>query len=260
MRLESRIAIVTGAAQGLGYAIAARFGAEGARVFVADVNREKAEDAARRLAAAGAPVSTVAVDVADSASVAAMVETVIAAAGGIDILVNNAGGGGAERAENIEDVTDAIWHDVMARNLTGAFLCARAVVPHMRARGHGRIINLSSGLAKGVGPVQGVSGAVLPYASAKAGILGLTYTLAKSLGASGITVNAIVPGFMLTEPGTRVRAWYDALPDAGRAALNARNAMGRPGTPDEVASLALFLASEESGYVCGAAIDIHGGG
>ena len=259
MRLERRTAIVTGAAQGLGYAIAGRLTGEGARVFVADIDGAKAEDAARRISADGGRATAVTVDVADANEVAALIETVVAD-GAIDILVNNAGGSGTMRAEDIEDVSDAIWHDVIGRNLTGTFLCTRAVVPHMKAQRYGRIVNMSSGLARGVGRVQGTSGAVLPYASAKAGILGLTYTLAKSLGASGITVNAIVPGFMLTEPGTRVRAWYDALPEAHRAALDARNAMGRPGTPDEVASLALFLASEESGYVSGAAIDIHGGG
>jgi NAD(P)-dependent dehydrogenase (short-subunit alcohol dehydrogenase family) len=130
----------------------------------------------------------------------------------------------------------------------------------MKVRRYGRVVNMSSGLAKGVGRVQGTGGALLAYASAKAGILGFTYTLAKVVAKWNIMVNAVVPGFMLTEPGTRVRGWFDGLPEAQQEALLARGAIGRAGRPEELASAVLFLASEECSYVSGVALDVHAAG
>ena len=260
MRLKDKAAIVTGAAQGLGLAIATRFFAEGASVLLADVNAAKAAEVAGRLDPAGTRALSVAADVAKADDVAAMTELAATSFGRIDVLVNNAGGAGAVLANDIEEVSETTWDAVVDVNLKGVFLCSKAVVPHMKRHKYGRIVNLSSGLAKGVGPAQGTNGAILPYAASKAGILGLTYLLAKQLAPWNITVNAVLPGFMLTEEGTRVRAWYDGLPEPARKALLSRNAMGRPGNPDELASMVLFLASEEASYISGSAHEVHGAG
>ena len=258
MRLAGRTAIVTGAAQGLGFAVARRFVAEGARVVVADINGAKAEKAAAGLSAEGGTAIACTVDVGDEAQVQNMVDLALGRFGGVDILVNNAGGSGNTPAVEIEDVTPEAWDSVIRQNLRGTFLCCRAAVPHMKARRFGRIVNVSSGLATGRGRLQGTGGALMAYASAKAGILGLTYTLAKAGARFNIMVNAVIPGFMLTEPGARVRDWFDTLSPDGQKALLSRNESGRAGEPAEFASLVLFLSSEECSFVSGDAINING--
>jgi len=258
MRLEGRSAIITGAAQGIGLATAERCAAEGAKLVLADANGAKLREAAKRLRDGGAPVLEAQADVTSAADVAAMIEAALGEYGAIDILVNNAGGSGRANASEIEAVTDQIWDDVIALNLRSTFLCCRAAVPHMKQRGYGRIVNLSSGIARGTGRVTGTAGAVLPYASAKAGILGLTFTLAKMVAQSGITVNAVVPGFVLTEPGARVRNWFDGLPAEAQKALVGRTSMGRAGEPAEIANAIVFLASAEASFVSGTALEISG--
>jgi NAD(P)-dependent dehydrogenase (short-subunit alcohol dehydrogenase family) len=258
MRLDGRTALITGAAQGIGLAVAQRFAAEGAKLVLVDLNADKVEAAAARLREGGAAALAVAADVTRAADVKAAVDCALREHGGIDVLVNNAGGSGDARAFEIESVTEEMWDRSMAVNLKSAFLFCREAMPHMRARGYGRIVNVSSGIARGNGRPQATAGAVLPYAAAKAGVLGLTSTLAKMVAQAGITVNAVVPGFVLTEPGARVRDWYDALEPVARAALLSRTSMGRPGEAGEVANAILFLASEESSFVSGAALDVTG--
>jgi 3-oxoacyl-[acyl-carrier protein] reductase len=253
MRLEGRVAIVTGAAQGIGLAIAQRFAAEGAKLIMVDRNGDKVRAAALPLGAAVA-----AADVTDSRQVDALVKAAIDAHGRVDILVNNAGGSGTVNANPIESISDEVWDQVVALNLKSAFLCCRAVIPHMTERGYGRIVNISSGIARGNGRPTGTAGAVLPYASAKAGVLGLTYTLAKMVATSNITVNAIVPGFVLTEPGAKVREWFEGLAPEAKSALLSRTSMGRAGEGGEIAAAVLFLASEEASFVSGAALDVAG--
>jgi NAD(P)-dependent dehydrogenase (short-subunit alcohol dehydrogenase family) len=232
--------------------------AGGAKVVMTDVNAGKLRESAARLAASGATVVDTAADVTSSAQVADLVATAQRAFGRIDILVNNAGGSGSVTAQNIEDVTEEIWDAVIDRNLKSTYLVSRAVVPQMKAQRYGRIVNVSSGIAKGSGRVTGTAGAVLPYASSKAGVLGFTFILAKLVAADGITVNAVVPGFILTEPGARVRAWFDALPDEARTQLASRTPMGRTGLASEVANAIAFLASREASFVSGAALDVAG--
>jgi len=256
--VQGRAAIVTGAAQGLGLACAEALARGGAQVLVADYNGDKAKQAASRLAKEGLKVQAAHADVTSAKDVSAMVGAALGAFGQIDILVNNAGGSGSVTANDIEDVTEAVWDDVVDRNLKGPYLCCRAVVPHMKARKYGRIVNFSSGLAKGVGRPTGTAGAVLPYAASKAGVLGLTYMLAKALAPWNITVNAVLPGFVLTEPGARVRDWYDSLPETARTALVARNPTGRAGRAEEVASAVVYLASEQASFVSGVALDVAG--
>jgi NAD(P)-dependent dehydrogenase (short-subunit alcohol dehydrogenase family) len=258
MRLAGRTALITGAAQGIGLAVAQRFAAEGAKLVLVDLNAEKVEAAAARLREGGAAASAVAADVTVAADVKAAVERALRDHGCLDVLVNNAGGSGNVRAFEIEAVTEEIWDRSMAVNLKSAFLFCREAMPHMKARGYGRIVNVSSGIARGNGRPQATAGAVLPYAAAKAGVLGLTSTLAKMVAEAGITVNAVVPGFVLTEPGARVRDWFDALDPGARAALLSRTSMGRPGEATEVANAILFLASEESSFVSGTALDVTG--
>ena len=226
--------------------------------MVVDWNLEKTKVAGDRLRANGGKVLEAAADVTSAAQVRGMVEAALERFGAIDILVNNAGGSGAASATEIESVSDEIWERVVSLNLKSTFLCCRAVVPHMKSRRYGRIVNVSSGIAKGTGRATGTAGAVLPYASAKAGVLGLTFTLAKLLAPSGITVNAVVPGFVLTEPGARVRAWFDGLPQEARSALLSRTPMGRAGEAGEVAQAIAFLASAEASFVSGAALDVTG--
>jgi NAD(P)-dependent dehydrogenase (short-subunit alcohol dehydrogenase family) len=240
VRLRGRTAIVTGAAQGIGLAVATRFAAEGANVVRVDLKSEARTD------------------VTSARQVDEMVASAMKKHGQIDILVNNAGGSGSKTATEIEAVDEETWQSVIDLNLKSAYLCCRAVMPHMKARRYGRIVNVSSGIAKGQGRATGTAGAVLPYAAAKAGVLGLTFTLAKLVAASGITVNAVVPGFVLTEPGARVRDWFDGLPAEAKSALVARTSMGRAGEPGEIAAAILFLASEEASFVSGAAIDVTG--
>ncbi len=258
MRFDGQTAIVTGAAQGIGLATAERLAAAGARLVMVDLNGDKLLQAAEGLRKSGATVLDLAADVTSSAAVNDMVLTTLRECGAVDILVNNAGGSGRNRATEIESVSDEIWDEVIALNLKSAFLCCRAVIPHMKARTYGRIVNVSSGIARGAGRPAGTAGAVLPYASAKAGLLGLTVTLAKLVAQSNITVNAVVPGFVLTEPGARVREWFDGLSPEAKAALVSRTSMGRAGEAIEIANAIVFLASAGASFVSGAALDVAG--
>ncbi len=258
LSFTDKVALVTGAAQGIGLATAERLAAGGASLVLVDLNEEKVEQAAARLRESGVKALALAGDVSATGVADAMVARTVAEYGHVDILVNNAGGSGRAKAFDIEEITDEIWHSLIALNLNSTFMFCRAVMPHMKARGWGRIVNVSSGIARGNGKPQATAGAVLPYASAKAGVLGLTYTLAKMVAASNITVNAVVPGFVLTEPGARVRDWYDTLTPEARAALLSRTSMGRPGSGDEIASAIVFLASEEASFVSGTALDVTG--
>ncbi len=256
--LADRHAIVTGAAQGLGLAVAGALAARGARVLLADIQADKVQAAARTLGGPPGRHLSAPVDVTASDQVQALVETAMEAFGRVDILVNNAGGSGTVGVAEIEETTEELWDRVVAVNLKGAFLCCRAVVPHMKARRYGRIVNFSSVAARGsFGPLLTV-GARLPYCAAKAGVEALTYQLARDLGPWNITVNVVVPGFTLTEPGARVHRQFAELSEAERRALIDPIPLGRPGQPADVAWAVAFLAADESGYISGATLEVSG--
>ena len=242
MRLRDKVAIVTGGASGIGKGICAALAREGARVAVADIDVQKADALAAELAARGDAIS-VRTDVTRSSSANDMARKVNERFGRIDILVNNVG---VRIVKPFLDHSDEDWNIMLATNLTGPFLCARAVVPYMHRRGSGRIINTAS-IASFVGRPNRVA-----YVSAKSGLLGMTRAMAIDLRGSGITVNALAPG-SINSPMNASQA-EDQDNDWGK-----ETPVGRWGTPDDVANAAVFLALDESGYITGAEIKVDGG-
>ena len=239
-----KVALVTGGSRGIGRAIAEQLAAAGARVAVNYVARgEEATDVVRGIRDHGGEALSFQADVRCADAVDVMVRQVIEALGPIDILVNNAGitRDGLLARMPVED-----WLDVIDTNLTGAFRCTRAVLRQMMRRRWGRIISISSvaGLAGNAGQAN--------YAAAKAGLIGMTRSLAKEVGSRNITVNAVAPGFIETDLTSGLR-------DEWREQVLSVTPAGRFGTPEEVASTVLFLASEEAAYITGQVISVDGG-
>ena len=243
--MSDRVAIVTGAGQGMGRAVAMRLSAEGARVVANDVNEEAAARTAQGIQDAGGEAIAVAGDVTSSGDVANIVDAALDRYGRIDILVNNAG---VLRPTKVIDIEEDEWDWVIAVNLKGTYLCSRAVLPAMRKVGWGRIVNFSSTAGKSTSTVGGAH-----YTAAKAGVLGFTRHLAREAAAYGVTVNAVCPGLIDTEmvrgtiPDEQARAYADSFP------------IQRMGEPSEVAELVAFLASDRAAYITGASLDINGG-
>jgi NAD(P)-dependent dehydrogenase (short-subunit alcohol dehydrogenase family) len=259
MSFEGKVAIITGAAQGIGRAVALEFAERGADLLLADIQSAKVESVAAEIRASGGTATATSVDVTDSKSVASMVELALSEFDQVDILINDAGGSGTEGVLRIEEVSEDRWDAQVDLNLKGAFLCCKAIVPHMRKRRSGRIVNLSSSNAKGhFGPLN-TSGIRLPYAAAKAGIIGLTAQLGRDLGRSGIYVNCVLPGFILTEEGARVRGRYEELQRTSQEAMAEAVPLGRPGRAEEVAKAVAFMASDDASYITGTVLDVTGG-
>jgi 3-oxoacyl-[acyl-carrier protein] reductase len=241
--LEGKVAIITGAARGIGLAIAKRLAEAGAAVALADVRASDAEDAARGLNEAGRQAIGLAADVTDQSQVQAMAQSTLARWGRIDILVNNAG---IAPMTPLEAITVEEWDLVLGVNLKGAFLCSQAVIPALREQGAGKIINISSSAGQMGGLAVGAH-----YAASKAGILGLTKTLARNL-APDIQVNAIAPG---TTESEMTRGWSEET----IAGIVRQIPAGRLGHPTDIAAAALFLASEESNFITGQTLSVNGG-
>ena len=244
MSLKDRVAIVTGGAQGIGYAIVEIFARRGANILIADVMKDKAEAAAKEITEkTGQKVRAVFVNVTDQASTKGMVDTAVEEFGKVDILVNNAG---ITRDNLIMRLTEDDWDSVLDINLKGAFNCSQAIVRQMMKQRYGRIINVSS-----VSGVVGQAGQT-NYSSSKAGLLGFTKALAKEVGSRNITVNAVAPGFVET------RLTVD-LPQELKDFSIKLTPMGRFGKPEDIAYAVAFLASEEASFITGATLQVDGG-
>lgn len=242
----AQVAVITGGARGIGAAIAERLATDGTTVVVWDVDATETENRVDHLERSGHSAGAEVVDVSDPASVAAATENTIDRYGRIDVLINNAGVAGTSAPLWEQEVSD--WERVIDIDLTGVFLCCRAIVPAMREREWGRIVNIASIAGKEGNPNAA------PYSAAKAGVIGLTKSLAKELAEDGddVLVNCITPAVIETEILDQVsqehlRYMLEKIP------------LGRPGTPEEVAEMVAWLASERCSFSTGAVFDISGG-
>jgi 3-oxoacyl-[acyl-carrier protein] reductase len=250
-RLIDRRAIITGAARGMGLAIAEALYHEGARIVLVDVDEKGVVDAARRLDPGQDRAIGEKVDVTNKVDVRALVEQVTGRWGGIDLLVNNAGGA-LNTPHRLEEIEDVDWDIVINVNLKGAFLCSQAVIPEMAKQGKGVIVNMSALAGHWRASLAGVQ-----YTAAKAGIEGLTRQLAYDWGKSGIRINAVAPTVTLT--GDRIQGLWDAKTEAEKKKVLSDIPLGRLCTMQDVASAVIFLASDESSYITGITIDVCGG-
>jgi len=242
-RFAGRVVVITGAGRGIGRELATCFGQEAAAVVVADRDGAAGTRAASELTHTGYDAMFVEVDVSDPGSTVAMAHAVADRYSRIDVLVNNAG---ITADATLSKMSYEDWRRVLAVNLDGPFLCTKAVLPMMLAAGYGRIINAASIVA-----LYGNFGQS-NYTAAKAGLIGMTKTWARELGPKGITVNAVAPGFILTDMAAGV-------PDSVLDAMRSRNPIGRLGETEDVAEAYLFLASEGARYVNGAVVTVDGG-
>lgn len=246
MRLKDKVAIVTGAAQGIGEACARRFAAEGAKVVVSDVQAEKGEQVVRSIRDAGGEATFQACDVGDKREVEALIQAAVDAYGRLDIHLNNAA---ILIAKDFLELTEEDWASTLRVNLTGFFLAGQAAAKRMVAQGEGgAILNMSS-----INAVVAIP-AVAPYTACKGGVLQLTKSMALALAPHGIRVNAVGPGTIATEMGKKMMA-----DDEARRRVMSRTPLGRAGEPDEVARVALFLASDDASYVTGQTVYCDGG-
>jgi len=241
--LKDKKAIVTGAGQGIGRSIALKMAQEGADVVIAEWNTETGTQTKKEVEALGGRALYIKVDVANQKQVRNMVAEVLEAWGRIDILVNNAG---FDRGATLLKVKEEDWDAVLGVHLKGTMNCIQAVVPHMIENGYGKIINISS--------IYGKSGGVaaISYSAAKAGIIGLTKSVARELGRYQINVNVVVPGLILTPTIAKMAEKY-------RNMIIELTPLGRIGQPEEIANVVAFLASDEASFMTGATVEVSGG-
>lgn len=243
MKLAGKVALVTGAAQGIGKAVALLLARNGADIVVSDINLEKAEETAKEVQVLGRKALAIKVDVAKSNDVDKMVQAILAQFGHIDILINNAG---IARDKLILRMTEEDWDVVLNINLKGTFNCTKAVVRHMSKQKSGKIVNIASVVGEMGNAGQG------NYAASKAGVIGFTKTIAREFAQRGINVNVIAPGYIET-PMT------EALPDKVKEDLKRLIPMDRLGKPEDVAEAVLFLVSESANYITGQVLNVNGG-
>ena len=243
MRLRDKKAIVTGAGQGIGKSIAVKFAQEGAAVAIVEMNPATGMETQREVEKLGGTALSLAVDVADPNQVQGMVKEVLGVWGKIDILVNNAG---FDRAATLLKVKEEDWDAVLGVHLKGTFNCIQAVADHMIENRYGKIVNMSS--------VYGKSGAIaeISYSSAKAGLIGLTKSVARELAKYQINVNVVLPGLTLTPTIAKMPEKYQNM-------FIEDTPLRRLGRPEEVANVVAFLASDEASYMTGAAVEVSGG-
>lgn len=242
--LVGKNAIVTGAARGLGYAIALRLAADGAQVAVADIDTEKAVDVARELVEKGFLAQAFTVDVSDKNSVLTMASQVKEAFGSVEILINNAGIVGPSKP--LVEIEESEWDQTLNVNLKGAFLCSQAVIPGMVEAGWGRIVNISSVAGRECNPNAA------PYGVSKIGLIGLTMSLGRELAKTGVTVTCVTPTVTRTE-------FVESVDKNIMDPLLEKIPLGRMAEPSEVAALVRFLVSEETAYMTAQVYDISGG-
>jgi 3-oxoacyl-[acyl-carrier protein] reductase len=242
-RFENRIALVTGASRGIGEAIAKRLASEGATVLAAARGAEALASVVSGIEKAGGRASALALDLADPGSIESAVKTVLAAHGEIHVLVNNAG---VTEDNLILRMGREAWDRVLGTNLTGVFLLTQAVVKGMVRKRYGRIVNVTSvvGLMGNAGQVN--------YAASKAGLVGLTKSVARELASRNITCNAVAPGFIAT-------AMTDKMTEEAKAKMTGQIPLERLGSPEDVAAAVAYLASEEASYVTGTVVNVSGG-
>jgi 3-oxoacyl-[acyl-carrier protein] reductase len=247
--VQSRVALVTGAAQGIGAAVAQRLAADGAQVGVLDLQQDAAQQVADEIVKSGGQAIALGADVSKRDQVQAAVDTLVGEYGGLQILVNNAG---VLRDNLLFKMTDDDWTTVMEVHLRGAFLCSQIAQKHMVEAKYGRIVSMSSTSALG-------NRGQANYSTAKAGLQGLTKTLAIELGPFGVTANAVAPGFIETAmtkaTAERLGTTIEAMREATAAAVPVR----RGGVPEDVANTVAFFAAEESGYITGQVVYVDGG-
>ena len=243
MKLEGRVALVTGASQGIGHACALALAGQGAKLALAARNQQKLDELAQQIAATGGQAAVFAIDVADEEQIKSGVKAAIAQLGKIDILVNNAG---ITRDQLIMRMKRADWDAVLNTNLTSAYLCSQQVIGSMLKQRWGRIINISSVFGQ-----TGQAGQT-NYAASKAGLIGLTMAIAREVASRNITCNAVAPGFIET-------GMTSVLSDDFKQNALKMIPLGRVGAPEDVANAVCFLASEEASYITGHVLNVNGG-
>lgn len=243
MRLEGRVALITGASQGIGHACALALARQGASIAVAARNQQKLDELVKEIETAGGKAAAFVIDVADEEQVKSGIKSAIARFGKIDILVNNAG---ITRDQLVMRMKRADWDSVLNTNLTSAYLCIQQVIPSMLKQRWGRIINITSVFGQ-----MGQAGQA-NYAASKAGLIGLTMAMAREVASRNITCNAVAPGFIET-------SMTAALSEEFRQTAVKTIPLGRVGSPNDVASAVTFLASEEASYITGHVLNVNGG-